>query len=136
MKVIVAGGRDYLASATIEVRKAQTEWLAEKLSQLGATEVVSGGATGADYLGEQVAKQLGLPCKKFPANWKKYGKKAGHLRNEDMAEYADAVILFPGGNGTKSMGISAKRNNLPTYYSLDYDVEVTTDGLFKTSIDS
>ena len=97
MKVVVAGGRDFVP--TMEDRM----WLWEELTTLQCTEVVSGTARGADKFGEDVAKEMGLPVKRFPADWTTFGKGAGFKRNEEMANYADAVILFPGGNGTKHM---------------------------------
>lgn len=35
-----------------------------------------------------------LPVKQFPADWKTHGKAAGPIRNKQMAEYADAAIIF------------------------------------------
>jgi hypothetical protein len=58
------------------------------------TEVVSGGASGVDKLGEQFALLKGLPCRVFPADWDKFGKIAGKLRNIEMADYADFVIAL------------------------------------------
>jgi hypothetical protein len=61
------------------------------------TEIVSGGARGADRLGERYARQHGLSCKVFPAQWAKYGKSAGLLRNVEMARYADyGVAVWDG----------------------------------------
>ena len=61
------------------------------------TEIVSGGAKGVDRLGEWYARQRGLPCKAFPAQWAKYGKSAGPIRNAEMAEYADyGVAVWDG----------------------------------------
>ena len=61
------------------------------------TEVVSGGARGVDRLGERYARQRGLPCKLFPAQWAQYGKSAGPLRNAEMARYADfGVAIWDG----------------------------------------
>ena len=53
-----------------------------------------------------------IPIKKFPAEWDKHGKGAGFIRNKQMAEYADAVVLFPGGNGTNNMYEQASKMNL------------------------
>lgn len=58
------------------------------------TEVVSGGCRGPDSYGEIWAKEKGIPVKRFPAEWERYGKKAGFLRNVDMAKYAEALIAF------------------------------------------
>lgn len=77
-------------------------------------EIVSGGADGADKLGEQYAKEKGCKLKIFPADWNKHGKSAGPIRNEEMAKYADACIVFWDGKskGTDSMIKLAKRHNL------------------------
>ena len=58
------------------------------------TLVVSGAARGADSLGEQWAKQNGIGTKVFPADWDKYGKRAGFIRNEDIIKNSDCVIAF------------------------------------------
>jgi len=46
---------------------------------------------------------IGLKIKSFPAKWERYGKSAGMKRNLQMAMYADACILFPGGRATANM---------------------------------
>ena len=85
MKVIVAGSRDFKDYALLK------EFL-DKLVifRSGFTEIVSGTASGADKLGERYAQEHNLAIKRFPADWEKYGKAAGHIRNRQMAEYADA----------------------------------------------
>ncbi len=83
-------------------------------------EIISGTARGADKLGERFAKEYNLRIKKFPANWDLYGKKAGYLRNIQMAEYAKnnsdlgVLIAFWDGNskGTKHMIDIAKKHEL------------------------
>jgi hypothetical protein len=75
------------------------------------TEVVSGCAHGADKLGERWAASLKIPVARFPADWDTHGKRAGFIRNSEMAEYADACIVFWNGTskGTKHMIDIAKR---------------------------
>lgn len=97
MKVIIAGGRDF------EGLYEHFAWLTNHLKEMGATEVVCGMARGADMFGYHAAQMLHLPVKEFPADWNKFGKSAGYKRNVEMADYADAVILFPGGKGTMHM---------------------------------
>ncbi len=97
MKLIIAGGRDYKLTSHNFLK------LEDILSFYWISEVVSGGATGADECGEWWAAQHNIPVKQFPADWKTHGKVAGPIRNKQMAEYADAVALFPGGRGTESM---------------------------------
>lgn len=60
------------------------DFLCKKYS---ATELISGGSKGADYLAEIYAKERNIPIKIFPAKWDTYGNKAGYLRNVKMHEY-------------------------------------------------
>jgi hypothetical protein len=103
--VIIAGGRDYQLTRTDLAR----------LDELPIREVVCGGAVGVDRGGEEWAMSRGIPVKKFPANWKRYGRGAGPKRNREMAEYADGVALFPGGRGTASMRSEAERAGIRIY---------------------
>ena len=57
-------------------------------------EIISGGAKGADTLGEKYAEEYKIPTKIFPAEWKKYGKKAGFKRNVDIIENCDLCVCF------------------------------------------
>ena len=102
VKTIIAGGRNY------ELTSEDKAWL----DTLPITEVVCGGATGADDGGRIWAKSKGLPVKMFPADWNKHGKAAGPIRNQLMAEYAEAVALFDGGKGTNDMRHKAIRRKL------------------------
>ena len=106
MKLIIAGGRDY--------HLTKEDFL--KLDGLPpVSEVVSGCARGVDAYGELWAKQHEIPVKRYPANWSLYGKSAGPIRNREMAEYAEALAVFPGGKGTASMRLLAKTHGLEIY---------------------
>ncbi len=98
-KVIVAGGRGF---ADYDLLKSKLDNL---LVDRDLVEIVSGTARGADKLGEFYAKRTQLAVALFPANWDLYGKSAGYRRNEEMAEYADALVAFWDGKsrGTKHM---------------------------------
>lgn len=106
MRIIIAGGRDYRFTI------GDVSWLDWLKNRVAITEVVSGGATGADTCGEQWAHSSGIPVKRFPANWDLHGKAAGPIRNREMAEYADGVILFPGGRGTDNMADTARKSGI------------------------
>jgi len=79
--------------------------------------VISGGARGVDALGEQWAESLGIPVEVYPAEWGKYGKKAGTMRNVHMGNIATALIAVWDGKsaGTKHMIQFARRHNLKVY---------------------
>lgn len=97
MKIIVAGGREFIPA------QEHKDWLINALKVNNATEVVCGMARGADMHGYNTAKELGIPVKEFAADWVKFGKEAGRRRNKEMADYADMLIVFPGGVGTNDM---------------------------------
>lgn len=97
MKLIIAGGRDY------QFTEADYDRLDALHERTPVSEVVSGKAPGADTCGEEWARRHGLPVAEFPADWEAHGRAAGPMRNHQMAVYADAVALFPGGRGTRSM---------------------------------
>jgi hypothetical protein len=106
LKTIIAGSRGVTNYNLVKSFLDTTD--------LKITEVVSGGARGADKLGEQWAYEKGLPIMCFPAQWDTYGKAAGYIRNREMAQYADALIAFWDGKskGTKNMIDEAKKQGL------------------------
>ena len=66
---------------------------------------VSGGCRGADMMGERYARENGYGVERYSADWEKYGKSAGPMRNRQMAQVCDYVICFWDGasRGTGSM---------------------------------
>lgn len=125
MKLIIAGGRKYRFS------KADVDRLNHLYRTRDIEEVVSGCAPGADTYGAQWAEILAIEVKPFPADWEdlshpdalirtrydgtKYDARAGFRRNEQMAQYADAVVLFPGGSGTFDMWQRAEAHDLEIF---------------------
>lgn len=99
MKVLVCGGRDY------------DDWpkLKEALDQFHEvtpiTEIIHGGAQGADRLSGVWARWNNIKETVFPANWKEHGKAAGVIRNQQMLDEGkpDRVMAFKGGKGTENM---------------------------------
>lgn len=115
-RVIIAGSRSYTDYARLKEKCLY--YLGKKMSDLSLEVVViSGHAEGADKLGEKFAGEYGLRCEVFPADWKKHGKKAGYLRNLQMAETANAVIAFKSAyaenKGTEIMIDIARKKNIP-----------------------
>lgn len=116
MKLIIAGGRDMTDKHFVQ--RHFLTFIREQDSRKplgGITEIVSGTARGADRCGEWVATFYnGLGLKQFPADWDKHGKRAGYLRNAEMADYADALLAFWDGKskGTKHMIDTATKKGL------------------------
>ena len=72
------------------------------------TEIITGLCpTGVDAIAKGICIKHKIPFKGFPANWKKYGKAAGPIRNDEMARYVSdhngGLIVFDGGRGTANM---------------------------------
>src|SRR5690606_23679369 len=67
--------------------------------------IIHGAASGADTLAELWAEKMALGRHRFPAQWDKYGKAAGPIRNQAMIDKGKPqfVIAFPGGRGTADM---------------------------------
>lgn len=100
LRVLVCGGRDY------RDRLFVYECL-DKIHRTRGIAVVIHGActTGADLFAHDWAVARNVPELTFPADWDMHGKKAGPMRNTQMAYSgaANAAIAFPGGAGTIDM---------------------------------
>lgn len=100
-QLIVAGGRDFSDTELFLQTMQQVE---QELAEYSVS-LVSGMAKGADMMGYMFAKQEGITCHHFPADWNKYGKSAGFRRNQEMADFSDGLVAFWDGrsSGTKHM---------------------------------
>lgn len=108
-RIIVAGSRGF---KDYKLLKTKLDSLL-KNKEKSEIVIVSGTAKGADLLGEKYANDNKLLIKRFVPDWD-IGKQAGHIRNADMASYADACILFWDGvsTGTASMKKMAENKEL------------------------
>lgn len=108
MNVIIAGSRDF---NNYELLKKECDTY---LSTYKNVVIISGGARGADSLGERYAKERGYEIDRYPANWDEFGKSAGYIRNTEMADNADILIAFWDykSKGTKHMIDIAKKKGL------------------------
>lgn len=111
-RVIIAGSRHYADYS--QLRDVCDNLLADKC-QTYRIVIVSGGAQGADSLGENYARERGYALKRYPAQWDKYGRAAGPIRNAEMARNADALVLFWNGKsrGSLNMKEEAEKIGLP-----------------------
>lgn len=131
LRVIIAGSRNFDSFTILE---KECHKIFKSLSKEGYLsgnvkadcdniEIISGTANGTDKLGEAFAKKYGILATRFPAQWEKYGKSAGYIRNKIMAEYAaksnelGVLIAFWDGKsrGTKMMIDLAKKYNLKVF---------------------
>jgi hypothetical protein len=108
MRVIIAGGREFRDYDLLKQK------CGKYLCEYAEVTVVSGGAKGADELGQRFAEETGCELKVYPADWDTYGKAAGFIRNKVMAENAEALIAFWDGRspGTKHMIEEAEKKGL------------------------
>lgn len=107
-KVIVAGGRDF------DNYKLLEEALDGILYKCDKVTIISGEASGADTLGEMYGISKGYDIIRKPANWNKYGKAAGYIRNKEMAGIANSLVAFWDGEsrGTSHMIDLAREREL------------------------
>jgi len=106
MRVIIAGSRT--------IRHYARVCDAVRQSGFAISRVISGLAPGVDSLAVRYAKEHGLSCDGFPAQWSRWGRTAGYRRNVEMAQHADALIAIWDGQspGTRHMIEVAKARSL------------------------
>ena len=109
MKVIIAGTRTF---DSWDIFDRAIEQAGFKI-----TEVFCGCATGVDSFGERFAKANNIPIKYFPADWERFGRAGGPIRNAEMAAEAEALILIWDGKSPGSRNIlkNAKQRGLKIY---------------------
>lgn len=109
LRVLACGGRDYAD------REKVYEVLDEVRAASGISVLIEGEAAGADTLAKTWALRRGVPVERYPADWTKYGRGAGPIRNQRMLDEGrpDLVVAFPGGRGTADMVDRAKAAGVP-----------------------
>jgi len=102
-RLAVIGGRDF----------SDYKLMCEVLDKYEIEVIVSGGARGADSLGERYGRERGIEVKVFKADWDRYGKSAGFKRNYLIIDDCNYVIGFWDGKskGTEhSLKIAKEKN--------------------------
>ena len=102
-RVVIAGSRDFKNYEIL--KEAMDQLLRDLITDGEDIVIISGTASGADRLGERYAKEKGFQLRRFPVDWNRYGKSAGYRRNVEMADHADAAVVFWDGQskGSKHM---------------------------------
>jgi hypothetical protein len=112
MKIGIIGSRTF---NNYELLKEVMGDYLNRDNELNCELVVSGGANGADSLGERWARENNIQTLIFKPDWKKYGKSAGFIRNEDIIKNSDFVVAFWDeiSKGTKSSIDLAIKHDIP-----------------------
>ena len=116
-KILVCGGRHFESYGLLKVVLGK---LIEKFYiDISKSELVSGHCQGADMLGEKYAEEYGISVKRIPADWGKYKRKAGPIRNKQMIDYISGfenklVVAFTTADtvGTRNTIKLAQKNNI------------------------
>ena len=109
MNLIIAGCRDF------NDRDFIYEGIDAFIETYGKPDVIiEGGASGVDRIAGHYANDNNIPLMVFHADWTKYGKAAGPIRNEQMAKRGTHLLAFWDGKsrGTKNMIETAERYRL------------------------
>jgi hypothetical protein len=118
LRILACGGRDYENRAVVfsmldhmVFGGSDPESLKKKVEAV----ICHGGARGADWLAGEWARARGVPCTVYYAQWDKYGKRAGILRNQQMLDEfkPTMTIAFPGGRGTADMMARSRAQDVP-----------------------
>ena len=122
MRVIIAGSRNFVNYNLLQAECDKILSAEIKKEPVTDVTIISGGASGADKLGEKYAKKRHLSIVRFEANWDRFKNAAGPIRNEKMAKYAAEVdrkmlIAFWDGQskGTGSMIDLAKKHGIEVH---------------------
>lgn len=119
-KLAIIGGRDFADYPLLN--SLMTQWFWDGVAdRWRVSEVVSGGARGADSLGARWARENRVKLTEFIPDWDRFGKRAGFLRNEDIVQACDVVLAFwdgvsRGTGNSLSIAKRLKRTTLIVYY--------------------
>lgn len=113
MLILITGSRNLDLKFKPEVYKILNQALLDHLS----FQIIDGGALGPDSWANEWAKDNQVETKIILPEYKKFGKKAPLIRDEQMVKLCDEVIAFWDGesHGTKYTISLAKKLNLPIY---------------------
>jgi hypothetical protein len=95
MRILICGDREFRDAKRIYAY----------LTMIPTTDtIIQGDARGADTITWVCCELLGLPWESFPADWEKYGKAAGPIRNKEMLDSKPDLVVYFHNNITRSKG--------------------------------
>lgn len=112
-KVIIAGGRDF---SNYELLQEKCDHLLRNKLLTHNVQIVSDCARGADALGIKYAEELKLNVLKFPADWEKFGKRAGYLRMDVISNTIDDALDHKYGRDSDCLYLEKVRNELDNIF--------------------
>ena len=131
LHILVCGGRHFTNYTLL------CDILDNVIGDIKEVEIVSGHCQGADMLGEKYAQEHEIDVKIFPADWEKYGRKAGPIRNKQMVDYITSfdnriVVAFTNENtiGTRNTITLAKKANI-SVVEIPYAPSFANNGVLK-----
>ena len=110
-RVLVCGDREWTEKALIH----------RYLAYMHVEAIIEGEAKGADTLAKEVANELGIEVRPFPARWSQYGRAAGPIRNQQMLDEGKPTLVLAFHNdihnskGTKDMIVRANKATIPVW---------------------
>lgn len=112
MHVLITGGRNF------DNRELLETTLDAVHASVPLSVLIHGAANGADTFAGEWASRKGIEVVAYPADWKRYGRGAGPIRNRAMLELApDLLVAFPGGKGTADMIFAAEKTGIPIHHA-------------------
>jgi hypothetical protein len=111
VRVLVCGSRDWTDYQAIRDRIRDLHD-----QHAGALEILHGDARGADEMADHVALMLNIDSLRFAADWKRYGRAAGPLRNRQMLDAKPHLVLAfqrNGSRGTQHTIDEARKRGIP-----------------------
>jgi len=117
MRVVVFGGRDFCDEHWLKQELCDLVWQRNRFASVPKqiTTLIHGGAPGVDQMAGMFGIGCGLKVLEFRADWAKYGKAAGPIRNKQMIDEGkpELGVAFPGGKGTANMIKQLKAAGIP-----------------------
>jgi hypothetical protein len=114
VRVLICGGRNL---DEVKAYETISFWITVNYHFIEELIVIHGGAAGADTAAGRYARQNGFEEVVFEADWKRYGKAAGMIRNKKMLTEGqpDVILALSGGTGTANMIKIGREAGIPVF---------------------